>query len=212
MKVAICDDDKNQIDIIRENVSRYSIENGINIIIHEFTDGHQILDSKDTYDVLFLDIELPDMDGLSLTAKLRMQGNYNDIVIVTKYADKVRDAFYVHASDYIEKPVNYNDIKIALDRNCNRKKLHKKIVLFKDRIEYTIDITNIIYIQAYNGYVLVNLNGSIYRKDEGFLKFIDELDSRLFSVINRGIAVNLLKIEAYTNDKVIVTYQGLLLS
>ncbi len=200
MKVAICDDDKIQIEIIKENVNKYGIENNIDMDIYTYVSGEQLLNYKYIYDIVFVDIEMPDLNGLELTARLRMDGNNSDIVIVTRYDDKVRDAFFVQANDFINKPVSYDDIKLALDRSCRRRMLDKRISLFKDRISYKLAVKNISYIKAYNGYVLVNVDGVIYRRDEPFIRFIEEVDCNLFCVINRGLAINLLKVEKYKNN------------
>ena len=145
MKVAICDDDKIQIEIIKENVNKYGIENNIDMDIYTYVSGEQLLNYKYIYDIVFIDIEMPDLNGLELTARLRMDGNNSDIVIVTRYDDKVRDAFFVQANDFINKPVSYDDIKLALDRSCRRRILDKRISLFKDRISYKLAVKNISY-------------------------------------------------------------------
>lgn len=80
MKVAICDDDKIQIDIIKENVNKYGIENNIDMDIYTYVSGEQLLNYKYIYDIVFVDIEMPDLNGLELTARLRMDGNNSDIV------------------------------------------------------------------------------------------------------------------------------------
>lgn len=64
MKVAICDDDKIQIEIIKENVNKYGIENNIDMDIYTYVSGEQLLNYKYIYDIVFVDIEMPDLNGL----------------------------------------------------------------------------------------------------------------------------------------------------
>lgn len=56
MKVAICDDDKIQIDIIKENVNKYGIENNIDMDIYTYVSGEQLLNYKYIYDIVFVEI------------------------------------------------------------------------------------------------------------------------------------------------------------
>ena len=55
MKVAICDDDKIQIEIIKENVNKYGIENNIDMDIYTYVSGEQLLNYKYIYDIVFVD-------------------------------------------------------------------------------------------------------------------------------------------------------------
>jgi two-component SAPR family response regulator len=65
-------------------------------------------------DVVFLDIQMPDMDGLTLAAKMKEISPLINIIMVTAYPNYALDALKLYVSDYILKPANPVDIQNAL--------------------------------------------------------------------------------------------------
>lgn len=66
-------------------------------------------------DIAFLDIEMPDMDGLELTLRLKQLHPEINIIFVTAYPAYSVSAWKLHASDYLLKPVDAGDLRAALD-------------------------------------------------------------------------------------------------
>ena len=62
-------------------------------------------------DIAFLDIEMPKINGIQLAKKLKKVDPLIKVIFVTAYNEYALDAFRVHASGYITKPVNENKIK-----------------------------------------------------------------------------------------------------
>lgn len=70
-------------------------------------------------DLAFLDIEMPGINGLQLAKKLKMNNPKIKIIFVTAYTEYALDAYKVHASGYVTKPVNENKIKEEIDELDN---------------------------------------------------------------------------------------------
>ena len=66
-------------------------------------------------DIAFLDIEMPKINGIQLAKKLKKSDPYIKIIFVTAYNEYALEAFRVHASGYISKPVNENKIREEID-------------------------------------------------------------------------------------------------
>lgn len=66
-------------------------------------------------DIAFLDIEMPVLNGISLAKKLKSVNPLINIIIVTAYNDYALDAYKMHASGYITKPVNEQKVKEELN-------------------------------------------------------------------------------------------------
>ena len=66
-------------------------------------------------DLAFLDIEMPSINGIQLAKKLKKNNPKIKIIFVTAYSEYALDAFKVHASGYITKPVNENKIQEELN-------------------------------------------------------------------------------------------------
>jgi DNA-binding LytR/AlgR family response regulator len=82
------------------------------------SDGHEALIkvSSQSYDAIFLDVRMPDLDGVELARVLRRFATPPQLVFVTAYETAAVDAFELHAIDYLLKPVARRRVEQALDR------------------------------------------------------------------------------------------------
>lgn len=71
---------------------------------------------KNRIDLAFLDIEMPHMNGIQLAKKLKSIHPQTKVIFVTAYDNYALDAFKVHASGYVTKPVNVDKIKKELEQ------------------------------------------------------------------------------------------------
>jgi DNA-binding LytR/AlgR family response regulator len=81
-------------------------------------DGHDALvkASSHPYDAIFLDVKMPDLDGLELGRVLRRFAAPPQLVFVSAYDSAAVDAFELHALDYLRKPVSRRRVEEALER------------------------------------------------------------------------------------------------
>ncbi len=100
MKLAICDDEKR----IRDNIAESVREVSEKIEIELYSDAKGILSPSFDSDILFLDIQMPGIDGMNAARMLRSSGKKTVIVFVTALEDRVFHAFDVGAFNYIVKP------------------------------------------------------------------------------------------------------------
>ena len=216
MRIAICDDNKAYIDVLKKLVLDYGIRNDIKIEVIGYCGGLELICSESTYDVVLLDIDLPDIDGIEVAERLRNMHIYSDIIMVTGIENRFRDAFYVRANDYLIKPVSFSDLSSALDRvrerqmqnNVYNGERDKEIEVYNHRKKYHIKQKDVDYVKAYNGYVLIYSQGIEYRVDKTLVEYMEYLDKELFCQVSRGIVVNLLKAYMNLSDKSKVTVEG----
>ena len=107
MKLAICDDEKRIRDMIGEAVREVS--SGIEIEYH--SDANGILSKEFDADILFLDIQMPGIDGMKAARLIRANGKKLTIVFVTALEEQVFNAFDVGAFNYIVKPFGKERLK-----------------------------------------------------------------------------------------------------
>jgi len=81
-------------------------------------DGHDALvkASSQAYDAIFLDVRMPDLDGVELARVLRRFASPPQVVFVTAHDSAAVDAFELHALDYLLKPVGRRRVQEALER------------------------------------------------------------------------------------------------
>ena len=73
-------------------------------------------DYKPVYDIIFLDIDMPTMNGIELAKYIRKMDGEVSIVFVTNMAKYAINGYEVDADDFIVKPVRYGNFKLKLDR------------------------------------------------------------------------------------------------
>ncbi len=114
MKVLLVDDEELQL-IRLKDVCQKVLPEGTEILSYD-NPVKAFDDNKDQkIDIAFLDIEMPVLNGVQLAKKLKTINPTINIIFVTAYTDFALEAYKMHASGYITKPVNENKIKEEID-------------------------------------------------------------------------------------------------
>jgi DNA-binding LytR/AlgR family response regulator len=114
LTILAVDDERTQLEdlarLLRANPSVEEVECA--------SDGHDALHklSAERYDAIFLDVRMPDLDGIELARVLRRFATPPELVFVSAYDTAAVDAFELHALDYLRKPVSRRRVQEALDR------------------------------------------------------------------------------------------------
>ena len=114
LKILAVDDERSQLrDLARLLRSSPAVDE-----VDCADDGHGALvkASAQAYDAIFLDVRMPDLDGLELARVLRRFATPPQLVFVTAHEDAAVDAFELHALDYLLKPVARDRIEETLER------------------------------------------------------------------------------------------------
>ena len=115
MKILLVDDEELQL-IRLENACKKVIPDSE---FFSFTNPLKVVESNVNFDLAFLDIEMPGLNGIQLAKKLKSINPKIKIIFVTAYNNYALDAYRLHASGYITKPVNENKIKAEIDELDN---------------------------------------------------------------------------------------------
>ncbi|HBK02168.1 MAG TPA: DNA-binding response regulator, partial [Clostridiales bacterium] len=126
---------------------------------------------------IFLDIEMPLMDGLNLAHKIRERDDDVSIVFVTNMKQYVIRGYEVDADDFILKPVTYEDFSMKLERVIKKILNKKDIVKFKindDGVIKFIPLSDIRYVDVYQHKLSFHATDKIY-ESRGSLNKIEPL-------------------------------------
>ncbi len=157
-----------------------------------FDCGEQFLQSgwvTEKYGVLFIDIELPGMNGMELARKLRQRGYCDLIVFTTNFEEYVYEGYEVEAFRYLRKPVRIQDIAVCMER-ADRIMQEKMLVFTFNRKRYSIPYRDISYISSYGHYLTVHTR----EQDYDWKYLLKELQPQLpeqFIRCHRSFIVNL---------------------
>ena len=156
-----------------------------------------------TADVIFLDINMPDMNGISLGKIISKMCPDMKIIFITAYKDYAVDAFEIKAFDYLLKPYSESRIKNLLKSLINIKNEKtisiknnnlKKITVNIDERLYVISLNDIDYIEASEKETLIFSNQKKYVSKIKISKWEEMLKGNNFYRCHRSFIINLDKI------------------
>ena len=214
MKVnfAICDDSVVDSNYVKELVTQWANDKKYQVNIDIFSSAEAFIfhyvENKE-YDVLLLDIEMGNMDGVTLARQIRKSNKSVQIVFITGYSDYIAEGYDVEALHYLMKPLKKEKLYDVLERAVNKiMQNEKQLVLntFDEMIR--IPLHEIIYIDVDRNYVTVHSNKD-YTVKKTLAEIAKELDERFFK-IGRSVIVNLkyisrvTKTDVYLNNGIIL--------
>lgn len=141
-KILVVDDE----DIIRESLS-YVLKNE-GYIVEEATNGKEAYDKvvSNFYDLVITDIEMPQMKGIELLERISALTNQTLVMMITAYGslDTAIKALRFGASDYILKPIEFDELLIKINRLLEIKKLIAENQLLRKEIQRNFDFSQLV--------------------------------------------------------------------
>ena len=192
--IAICDDESHCLKQITQLVNEVLQEEGISFHIKEYTDGSALFsDIKNgtRFHVLMLDVMMNTVNGIDLAAALRNQKDKTAIVFISYNREMAMYGYEVAASRFLSKPIDKDKLREAL-LFCYRSVQEKKLILLPTKKgQCRINLSDIIYAEAWErGARVVLTNGN----EDATIKF-SELEAMLpknqFVLCHRAYIVNL---------------------
>ncbi len=218
MQIGICDDEKAVCRYLQSLIRKYMEQEPFEII--EFFTGGELLaylseQKGPALDILFLDVALADMDGITVAKKLREQmeaekraawGSLPLLIFVTGFSEYMPSAFSVHAFQYIMKPVqeqNFYQVLAQAVRECKHLKTEnpKELLIKTNNQMRKISVADIYYIESSNRKVILNLQNETLE----FYDKISSLEQQLwpdFFRIHKGYLVHMKYVERYNRSEV----------
>ena len=116
LKIAICDDEKIILERIRQFVQDFFRTKNIQVRISLYLSGEELLRSERQIDILFLDIQMKDLDGMETARRLRADKFQGFLIFITVLKEMVFQSFEVQAYDYLVKPVDKKQFEKTMER------------------------------------------------------------------------------------------------
>ena len=156
IKVAICDDDDRQIKTLKKMLTEWNSCT----IISEYNSAEQfIFNYPDvSCDLLLLDIEMGDMNGMELAKELRAKGDMLPIIFITGFSQYIGDGYDVEALHYLMKPVDKEKLFQVLDRYSCRHRSDSRVILPIGNESVLVASDDIVYLEAFGKKTQVTLN------------------------------------------------------
>ncbi len=204
IRIAICDDEEIIIDELYEMITEILQNNKYDNQITIFQNGEGILEKAEEFDVIFMDIEMPDKDGLQLGQELKERNFQCKIIMATGMVERFKEAFHIRAHRFVTKPFDINEIEEALISAIDEGNSRSYIEVYYQRNQYNILQEEIQYLKAYSGYTEFETAGKRFRKEISLVELENMLSDILFVRVDRKYIVNLRYVQSYMNDKFVI--------
>lgn len=198
MNCVVIDDDKLSRTLIDSYITRTEFLTSVGV----YTDGVEAINainkSSDPIDLIFLDIEMPEMDGVEFLSSLKMNAQ---VIIISAKEQYALKAFEYDVVDYLLKPITYTRFYKAVSKANERYRISGDFM--KDRNEIFIktnsslvrlNYNDIVWIEALENYVVVNTKKNKYTIHFTMKAIEEKMPSVLFTRIHRSYIVNISKI------------------
>lgn len=196
MRIAICDDNKSDIDgiygVLLNDLTVCSVGD-----IFVFDSGEKLLDAieKDYFDIVFLDVDMPGINGIETGTVIYNKSPDTFIIFVTNYPQYAIDAYDCHAFHYLLKPVDKMRMRKVVDEILQKLRERHKYVNIKIKTEtIRIPISEIYYVEYCRRHVIYHLKDRKHETVGKFSDVYDELKDFGFYQIHQGYIVNMEKI------------------
>jgi len=204
MRIAVCDDEelfriefKSVLDKVLIN-AEYDIDT--------FSGGSSLYEAflKNSFDLVFLDIEMPGIDGITLAKRLRAVSENVQIVFLTSHIEYALEGYEVNALRYLVKPVDMNKLSEVLKYIQDKKNNSRQIMIKQEGEDIVIDISDIIYMESMDKNVRIVTSKSEYITRYNISDYEEELKNSGFLRIHRGYLISLSKVKKIVKNDVIM--------
>lgn len=208
MEIAIVEDEKDSYEKLVSYLERCKDEFDIELNIKWYKSAVSFLEKySKNCQLVFMDIDLPGMNGMDAVKKLREKDGQVCVVFVTNLAQYAVNGYAVNAFDFIVKPLVYSDFYMKFKRIMNSfaLKTSKGIWVVTRNGKYRIEADQIMYVEVMKHEISYNMANGKKITFSGTLKKVhEELNGLPFVLCNRCYLVNLAYIKEVRDEYVYI--------
>ncbi len=211
--IAICDDSKQERQILAALFKRYQELHATPLQIHIFQNGFSLLDAIDQgkrFDITILDILMPGENGIEIARNIRASGTDTEIIFLTSSPEYAVDSYEVKAQNYLLKPVTEEKFFASIDSilaELDEKDTASFIIYTTEKQYSRIRVSSLVYGEVTHRTITLHLaDQTMISAIMPFTEFLDILKAYPdFIYPHRSYAVNMHYIQYVTKSDIILT-------
>lgn len=192
MRILVCDDDALIVEQLQKYIKDFFEDISMKCPkLSCFSDGESLLADKGEKDILFLDVEMPGMNGIYVGNELKKRNENIIIFIVTSYSEYLDDAMRFHVFRYLSKPLDkqrfFRNMKDAVDLYNT---MTIKIPIETKRGIHTLPASSVIAVEAQGRKVMVHTTQCDFESIHNMQYWLELLPKNRFFQTHRSFIVN----------------------
>ena len=206
LSIAVCDDEILDCCNIAKDIKDILEESKMSFTIRQFSNGKDLLQTIENFDIIFLDIMMCGMNGMKTAQLLRDKAFDKILIFISSSREYVFEAYDVEAFQYLVKPVENSNLRRVLQRAVGKLEhnLEDFIIIGKERQRKKLLLKDIYYFEIKGRIIYMHgVGGTVdYYEQIGTLE--EELQGKGFFRCHKSFLVNLKYVESYNRQEIIL--------
>ncbi len=208
----LCDDSEEHLYILEEYIKKLFVDKNVSYTCHKTTSGTEAFEMymKQKYDVVFMDIIMPEISGFEVSKKIFEIDSDAVIVYVTSYMDYAVKAFEQFAFHYLIKPITEEKLSLVLEKafqKIEKDTLYKNeksfFIIRKNSKEIKVMNDDVLFFEKVNNYIHINMENHKDEKIRMTLKELEDvIDMEKYLRCHNGFIVNISKIKSISTKEI----------
>ncbi len=211
MKTIVVDDDQLSRKVIEEFINRTESLTLVNSFSNAVDAINNIQNGKEEVDLIFLDVEMPEMSGIEFLKSIEITPQ---VVIISSKESYALEAFEYDVTDYILKPVSYSRFFKAISKVQKRVQAEEghssfsetsdEIFIKKNSVLIRLNYNDILFVEALENYVTVTTFNERFTIHFTMKSILSRLPEKKFKRVHRSYIINMNKIKGIEDNNILV--------
>ncbi|MGN0468248.1 MAG: LytR/AlgR family response regulator transcription factor [Acutalibacteraceae bacterium] len=205
MRILICDDEQEFVDRLKTHIEKFMKQRSVSFQIDAENDPKKVMESDSVYQLAFLDIQMNEINGISLAKELKLRNGKVVIFFITSYNQYQDDAMDLRAFRFFEKPFEPERLNSGLEKAMEYiDESYVDFYVYTDNEQKKVLTDDVIYVERGNRKVTLVTTDGKYTTKESFDDWCNILQNSFFYRVHKSFLVNLHYVTSYKYSELIV--------
>lgn len=206
LSIAVCDDEVIECCRMARRIKEILEEMKLPYIIRQFGNGRELLQAPESFDIVFLDIMMHDLDGMKTAQIFREKASDKILIFVSSSREYVFEAYDVEAFQYLLKPVDDRKLKNVLQKAVFKTESRSQefIIVSRGRQKRKLFLDDIYYFEIKGRMIDVHGVEGIFSYYEQIGELENKLRDKGFFRCHKSYLINLKYVDGYNRQEVIL--------